>query len=86
MLKSTKMNKFKFRTNIMCKTCVDKIRPFFDGDPRIISWHVALEKPSKELTVETEELSEDTIIGIVQKAGFKARVRSKTNLLDRIFG
>ena len=71
------MNKYQFKTNINCGGCVAAITPHLNTNKEIKHWEVDTTNPNKILTVETENLSEDTIKEIVQKAGYKAEKLSR---------
>lgn len=66
------MTTLKFKTNIKCSGCVAKVTPHLDEAKGIESWNVDIYNPSKPLTVVTENLSEEEVKAIVQKAGFNA--------------
>jgi copper chaperone len=66
------MKQYQFKTNINCGGCVAKVTPVLNADPHIKEWNVDTINPKKVLTVETENLNEKEIQGIIAKAGFKA--------------
>ena len=66
------MNRYQFKTNINCGGCVAAITPHLNANNEIKHWEVDTNNPNKILTVDTEDLTEDTIKEIVQKAGYKA--------------
>ena len=66
------MKKYQFKTNINCGGCVAKVTPYLNENNAIQQWSVDTQNPPKILTVQTESLSEDTVINIVKGAGFKA--------------
>jgi copper chaperone len=66
------MKQYQFKTNINCGGCVAKVTPVLNADPQIKEWNVDTIDPNKMLTVETENLNEKEIQGIIAKAGFKA--------------
>lgn len=61
----------KFKTNINCGGCVSSVKPHLDNTKGIHQWTVDTTDKDKILTVKSDELSEEQIIEIVQKAGFK---------------
>jgi len=61
----------KFKTNINCSGCVAKVTPFLNETKGIKQWNVDTNNPSKVLTVESDELTEQDIEHVVTKAGFK---------------
>lgn len=62
--------KHTFKTNINCGGCIAKVTPFLDGESQIDNWEVDTENPNKILTVETEDLSKEEIMKLVESAGF----------------
>ncbi|MCI4668833.1 MAG: hypothetical protein MRZ79_11920 [Bacteroidia bacterium] len=62
--------KHKFKTNINCGGCIEKVSPFMDK-AGIEDWKVDTKDPQKVLTVESKALSKDEIMEIVKEAGFK---------------
>lgn len=66
------MKQYQFRTNINCSGCVAKVTPALNETEEIKDWKVDTENPNKILTVETDNLNEEQVKAIVQKAGFKA--------------
>ena len=70
--KNLNMKTHKFKTNINCGGCVAAVKPFLDKNEKITNWNVDTSVPSRELTVESEDLSDQTIAEIISKAGFQA--------------
>ncbi|RYY46209.1 MAG: hypothetical protein EOO06_15010 [Chitinophagaceae bacterium] len=64
--------KYQFKTNIMCSSCVAKVTPHLDGNSNIRNWQVDTQNPEKILSVEADNLTEEEVKGLVQKAGYKA--------------
>lgn len=67
------MKKYQFKTNINCSGCVAQVTPHLSANQDIKNWNVDTVNPQKLLTVETENLSEEEVRNIVEKAGFKAQ-------------
>jgi copper chaperone len=61
----------KFKTNIKCGGCLQKVKPYLDDLKEIKSWNVELDSPDRVLTVEGET-SEESIIQAISIAGYKA--------------
>lgn len=61
-----------FKTNINCGGCVAAVKPALDNAEGIIGWEVDTNNPAKILSVDAPTLSEEDIIALVQKAGYKA--------------
>lgn len=63
---------FQFKTNINCSGCEAKVTPFLDDAEGICHWEVDTNDKDKVLTIKTDDLTEEQVIAIVNKAGFKA--------------
>jgi hypothetical protein len=61
-----------FRTNLKCASCVAKLAPVLNADPRITSWSVEVEDDRKPLTVTGVNVRSDLVKSILDKASFKA--------------
>ncbi|MDD6210612.1 MAG: cation transporter [Bacteroidales bacterium] len=61
----------KFKTNAKCGGCVAKIAEVLDGEIKRDQWSMDLNQPEKTLTI-TTDLSDNEIVSLIQKAGFKA--------------
>ena len=66
------MEILKFKTNINCSGCVAKVTPHLNSAVGIKEWNVDTNNPGKLLTVETENLNDEQVKNIVERAGFKA--------------
>ena len=64
----------KFKTNINCGGCINTVTPLLNNIPRIKNWNVDTTNPAKILTVDGEDVTEETVINTLQKAGYKAEV------------
>jgi len=60
----------KFKTNINCSGCVNKVKPFLDKLGDTESWQVDTANENKVLTVKTK-LSEEDIIDTIEEIGFE---------------
>jgi copper chaperone CopZ len=61
----------RFKTNINCGGCVATVKPHLDAATDIAQWQVDTGSKDKVLTVSLEGISEEQIVGLVKKAGFK---------------
>lgn len=61
--------KHKFKTNINCGGCIEKVTPFLNREG-VDAWEVDTQNPKKILSVETSSLSKEDIMAIVEEAGF----------------
>ncbi len=66
------MNTLKFKTDIKCNGCLEKVTPHLNEQQGIQQWEVDLRNPNKILSVSTDGIHSAEIISAVQKAGFKA--------------
>ena len=49
------METLKFKTNIMCRSCLAAVTPILNQIDAIRTWNVDITVPSKTLTIETDE-------------------------------
>lgn len=66
------MNSLKFKSNIKCNGCLEKVSLVLNQNANIEKWSVDLEHVDRILTVETDKLGPEEIKYAVQKAGFTA--------------
>ncbi len=64
----------KFKTTINCGGCVASVTPSLNQAIGQGNWQVDINDPAKVLTVESENVSGETVIAAVNKAGFKAEI------------
>ncbi|HQV67533.1 MAG TPA: hypothetical protein PLO48_12030 [Saprospiraceae bacterium] len=60
----------KFKTNINCSGCVEKVTPFLNEANGIDHWNVDTENKEKIMTVHSNSVTENEVILQVQSAGF----------------
>ena len=65
------MPTLQFKTNLKCQSCVAKLTPHLDRDPKIQSWAVDTNSNDKTLSVQTDTLNRADIEKHVEEAGFK---------------
>lgn len=63
-------NKLRIATNLKCQNCVNTVKPFFDGNQRIVSWSVDTSAPEKWLTVHGE-IAKAEVLNLLEESGFK---------------
>ena len=68
------MARYKFKTSLKCNGCVQTMTPFLNNTKGIEHWEVDLNDPNKVLTVETDNLTVEEIIEVINKAGYKAEI------------
>lgn len=64
------MNTLKFKTNINCNNCLAKVTPVMNKLEGIKQWHVDLSNPMKTLTVESDQLTAETVLNALSSVGF----------------
>lgn len=64
------MKTLKFKTNIMCGSCIAKVTPHLNSAETVEKWEVDVTNRDKILTVQGENLSENEVIEKVKKAGY----------------
>lgn len=66
------MQKIRFKTNLRCDSCVQKIAVFLDPETSISSWEVDVSSPEKILSVSGSEVNVALIQALIAKAGYEA--------------
>ncbi|MBI1836480.1 MAG: heavy-metal-associated domain-containing protein [Flavobacteriia bacterium] len=64
------METMKFKTNINCSGCVQKVTPVLNHVKSIQKWEVDIANPEKILVVESTDDNMYEIIEVVKQAGF----------------
>lgn len=62
----------QFKTNINCSGCVASVKPHLDKAEGIGGWNVDTTAKDKILTIRSEGITEEQVLDIIQKTGFKA--------------
>jgi copper chaperone CopZ len=65
------MEKTKFKTNIKCAACIEKVTPGLNEIVGAGNWTVDITNPEKTLTVEGE-VNEAKMKDALQKVGYRA--------------
>jgi copper chaperone len=68
------MTEIKFKTNVNCNHCINKITPVLNGDESITEWNVDLTNDDKVLTVKGENVDGDSVVQSLSKVGYLAEV------------
>ena len=68
------MEKMKFKTNIKCAACIEKVTPFLNEAVGNDNWSVDLNSPVKELSANVAD--ENVVKKALEKAGYKAEKQS----------
>jgi copper chaperone len=66
------MKSYQFKTNIQCGACLSKVTPFLNEEKQIDQWGVDLTHVDRILTVQSEQITSETIQSLVAKAGYTA--------------
>jgi copper chaperone len=66
------MIELKFKTNINCNHCINKITPVLNDDKSIAEWKVDLTNEDKVLTVKGENVDSKLVIESLSKVGYVA--------------
>ncbi len=64
----------KFKTNINCGGCIKSVTPHLDKAEGINKWEVDTNNPDKILSIETDHLTAEEVISIIDKAGYTAQI------------
>ncbi len=64
----------KFKTNINCSGCVEKVTPFLNEVEGFCDWDVDTTSKNKILTVHSDKNNGGEIINAVENAGFKIEI------------
>lgn len=62
---------FQFKTNINCGGCVASVKPHLDNADGVSEWNVDTNNKDKILTVKAAGITEEQVLDIIKKAGFK---------------
>lgn len=62
----------QFKTNLNCGGCVSKVKADLDSADGICEWNVDIADNDKVLTVRSEGITEEEVMAVVKKKGFKA--------------
>ena len=69
------MSTLKFKTNIQCTGCIEKITPYLHKIPAISNWKVDLKDPQRPLSVTTSAgdtaSTEQAVITQIKAAGYQ---------------
>jgi len=66
--------KVRFKTNINCQSCIQKVTPYLQSAAPAAKWTVDTTAPEKWLDMEAEIIDTAKIIQFIAVAGFKAEV------------
>ena len=64
------METIKFKTNIKCSGCVEKVGPLLNELTGENNWEVDLESPDRILSVNNNDIEVEKIIEAIKKLGY----------------
>lgn len=59
---------FQFKTNINCGGCVASVKPHLNNAEGVCEWNVDTTNKDKILTVKSEGITEEQVLGIIKKS------------------
>jgi copper chaperone len=65
------METIKFKTNMKCSGCIEKVTPALNELAGKGHWFVDLKHSDKTLTIQGDDIPDGQILSAVEKAGFK---------------
>ncbi len=68
------MGKLQFKTNLNCGGCVSKVQTDLDQAEGIVEWNVDIGHSDKLLTVKSGGVTEEEVVAILRKKGYKAEL------------
>lgn len=66
----------KFKTNIMCGDCINKVTPVLNELAGEHNWQVDTKTSQKLLTLVSEKISDKAVVEALAKVGYRAEVLS----------
>lgn len=66
------MAEIKFKTNVNCNHCINKITPVLNGEKSILEWSVDLSSEDKVLTVKGESIDTKIVVELLSGVGYIA--------------
>jgi len=60
----------KYKTDLRCSSCLEKLKPVLGQEPRISKWDVDLASPDKVLTVEGSAVTDELMHSLLKRAGY----------------
>src|SRR4051812_34346745 len=66
------METLKFKTDIHCDSCIQKITPYLDKEESISDWNVDMESSDKVLSITGSSVDSAQIQKLMKQAGYEA--------------
>ncbi|MCI0701202.1 MAG: heavy-metal-associated domain-containing protein [Planctomycetia bacterium] len=60
----------RYKTDLHCGTCVEKVRPLLDAAPDVARWKADMTDPDKVLTVEGDGITAERVADLIRPAGY----------------
>lgn len=70
------MKTLKFKSNIMCGSCLAEVKPILDQEKDIESWDVDLKNPERILEIKSDTLDANAVQELLKNAGYNVTVKS----------
>lgn len=70
--KKMENKEFQFKTTLNCGGCVSKVKSDLDNSAGISQWNVDTDNADKILTVSSKGITEEEVVAIIKRKGFKA--------------
>ncbi|MGB9697210.1 MAG: heavy-metal-associated domain-containing protein [Ignavibacteria bacterium] len=64
----------KFKTNLSCNHCINKITPYIKALDWIKHWEVDLNSSDRLLTIIADEIKAEEVVKALNEAGYNAEV------------
>lgn len=64
----------KFKTNVMCGACIEKVTPHLNKAVGEGNWEVDTKDPKKILTVKNDNVTSSDVVNALTNAGYKSEV------------
>lgn len=64
----------KFKTNLSCNHCVNKITPYINSLNWVKHWEVDLKSSNRLLTIIADEIKTEDVVKALNEAGYNAEV------------
>ncbi len=65
------MSTLKFKSNIKCGACIEKVKPVLDKNSDIKSWEVDLKDPQRVLSIEADNLDVGQLKKEIEAVGYQ---------------
>lgn len=62
----------RFKTNLHCSGCMDRVKPVLDQADTIASWNLDLNHPDKILEVQSRGIGAEEVIALLAGRGYQA--------------